>query len=65
MDLGWQDLIDKMFSCLQQAAQPKPTQQTPHNMHLTQPQLGVYRGGSLPNVNQTIDLQVSFMFHSL
>ena len=37
--------------------------QTPKAHHLAQPNLGIYKGGSLPNVNQiaanTIDLQVS------
>ena len=52
------------------SSQPQQTQPSgpgQSHIHLTQPpQLGVYRGGSLPNVNQmastnSIDLQVSYL----
>ena len=31
------------------------------HLQLAQPVLGAYRGGSLPNVNQTVDLQVGIV----
>ena len=31
------------------------------HLQLAQPALGAYRGGSLPNVNQTVDLQVGIV----